>query len=301
VTDVPLGKAPHWEWLIVGYFFAGGIAGGCHALATIADLFGRGRHRHAANVGYLATLPLLVVSGVLLVVDLKRPERFWHMLFMSERFPVPMLKWWSPMSIGAWALALFGAFAAVTFVGALAAEGRIRSPLAARLRDGPVGKAAAVLGGVFGFFVAGYTGVLLAVTNRVTWSETDWWGALFVLSGISSAAALMTLLLRRRARDPSGESRLWLSRFDGWVLVVEVIVVVALVASLGARRSVWSTPASLALAAGAVFLGIAAPLFLHRGRGDGARSARVEVWAAVLVLLGGLCLRTLAIVPVEAL
>jgi formate-dependent nitrite reductase membrane component NrfD len=163
-----------------------------------------------------------------------------------------------------------------------------------------VAKAAAVLGGVFGFFVAGYTGVLLAVTNRVTWSETDWWGALFVLSGISSAAALMTLLLRRRARDPSGESRSWLSRFDAWVLVVEALVVVVLVSSLGARRSVWATPTSLVLAAGTVLLGIAVPLLFHRGH-DGTSSARVEVWAAVLVLFGGACLRTLAIVPVEAL
>ena len=302
MPDGLYGKAPHWEWLIVGYFFAGGLAGGCHALATIADLFGGRRHRAAANVGYLATLPLLVIGGILLVVDLKRPERFWHMLFMSERFPVPMFKWWSPMSIGSWALALFGACATVTFLGALADEGRLRAGWARAFRDGPVAKTAAVLGGVFGFFVAGYTGVLLAVTNRPVWSQTDGWGALFVLSGISSAAALMTLILGRRSRDPAGTSRSWLSRFDAWVVGLEALVVVAVFVSLTpAARAVFLAPASILLGIGAVAMGIGAPLlFRHRG-GTSEASRRPEVLGAVLVLLGGICLRTLAVMPVEAI
>jgi protein NrfD len=301
VPDGLFGRAPHWEWLIVGYFFAGGLAGGCHALATIADLFGRGRHRAAANAGYLATLPLLVIGGILLVVDLKRPERFWHMLFMSERFPTPMFKWWSPMSIGSWALALFGACATVTFVGALADEGRLRARWTRSLRDGPVGKASAVLGGVFGFFVAGYTGVLLAVTNRPVWSQTDWWGALFVLSGISSAAALMTLLLRRRSRDPAGTNRSWLSRFDAWVVGLEALVIVALVVSLGPAAKAWSAPTSIGLALGAVALGIGAPLLLRHRGGTSDPSRRREVLGAVLVIVGGICLRTLVVIPVEAM
>ena len=58
-------------------------------------------------------------------MDLERPERFWHMMFQSEvvhaaldagwplggwgtMIGAPILKWWSPMSIGAWALAVFG-------------------------------------------------------------------------------------------------------------------------------------------------------------------------------------------------
>jgi len=36
--------------------------------------------------------------GILLIVDLPRPLRFWHMLLQSQTL-VPMLKWWSPMSI----------------------------------------------------------------------------------------------------------------------------------------------------------------------------------------------------------
>jgi protein NrfD len=300
VPDLLLGKAPHWEWLAVGYFFAGGIAGGCHALASAADLFGRGRHRAAANLGYLVALPAVVLGGLLLVVDLERPERFWHMLFMSERFPTPVFKWWSPISVGAWALAVFGAVSTLTFLLALASQGRLRSRLLVRWRDGPVGRIASTLGGLLGLFLAGYTGVLLAVTNRPVWSETDWMGALFLVSGLSASAAVLTLLLRRRAADPLGESRSWLSRFDAWMLGLEAIVLVALVLSLGpAARSTWWNAASIALAVGVVLLGIALPLLLQRGRErpGGLR----EVWACVAVLVGGFCLRTLAVIPVEAL
>lgn len=299
MPDAFFGKSPHWEWWIVGYFFAGGLAGGCYALAAIADLFGRGRHRRAANAGYLVVVPFLVIGWILLLVDLHRPERFWHMLFMSERFPRPVFKWWSPMSIGAWALALLGAVATVPFVGALADEGRIRASWARRLREGPAAKVAAVVGGALALFVAAYTGILLSVTNRVVWAETNWWGALFVLSGISSAAALLTLLLRRRGRDPQGESRSWLSQFDVSVLLLEAVVVVALVVSLGTSATHWGTLPSIALALGALVLGIAVPVFLHRRHA--APGTRAEAWAALLVLLGGVCLRVLVVLPVEAL
>ena len=47
--------APHWEWLIVLYFFLGGLAGGCYFLAALIDLFGRdedGRTVSNPSIGY---------------------------------------------------------------------------------------------------------------------------------------------------------------------------------------------------------------------------------------------------------
>ena len=94
---------PHWHWLIVFYFFIGGLAGGCYFLATLIDLFGRATDRPLGRLGYLIAFPAVVVCGILLIVDLDRPERFWHMLLQSETLR-PMLKAYSPMSLGAWAL-----------------------------------------------------------------------------------------------------------------------------------------------------------------------------------------------------
>ena len=43
---------PHWQWLIILYFFIGGLAGGCYFLAAAMDVFGGRRHRAAARLGY---------------------------------------------------------------------------------------------------------------------------------------------------------------------------------------------------------------------------------------------------------
>src|SRR2546423_158602 len=37
---VPVIHKPHWHWLIITYFFLGGIAGGSYVIASIADLVG---------------------------------------------------------------------------------------------------------------------------------------------------------------------------------------------------------------------------------------------------------------------
>src|SRR6266850_222382 len=116
--------SPHWRWLILAYFFLGGLAGGSYFLATLLDLFGRGRDRRLVHLGYLIAFPLVCVCGVVLTVDLGRPERFWHMLVQSEMFR-PILKTYSPMSTGAWALLLFGGCAFLSFVAVIASLGRI--------------------------------------------------------------------------------------------------------------------------------------------------------------------------------
>ena len=102
---------PHWDWLIIFYFFLGGLAGGCYFLAALIDLFGAagGPAARAARLLRRASRALLV-SGILLIVDLARPERFWHMLVESHTWR-PMFKSWSPMSVGSWALLAFGFFA----------------------------------------------------------------------------------------------------------------------------------------------------------------------------------------------
>ena len=136
MTEVPstlFTAAPHWRWLIVFYFFLGGIAGGAYLIAALLDLFGRPGDRPLARLGYLVAFPLTVICGILLVLDLTRPLRFWHMLLASETL-TPMLKWWSPMSVGAWALLAFGAFTLLSFLAVLADDGRLRWRSLPRLR-----------------------------------------------------------------------------------------------------------------------------------------------------------------------
>src|SRR5438105_14959105 len=101
-SDTFVTAAPEWTWLVVLYFFVGGIAGGSYFIAALIDLFGREVDRPLARLGYYVAFPAVLLCGPLLIVDLKRPERFWHMLLQSARGPVPMSTLWSPISVRSW-------------------------------------------------------------------------------------------------------------------------------------------------------------------------------------------------------
>jgi formate-dependent nitrite reductase membrane component NrfD len=205
------------------------------------------------------------------------------MLLQSNTFK-PMFKPWSPMSVGSWALVVFGIFALLSFLGALAEDGRLDKPAAHRLRPpGILGAIIAVIGGLFAFFVAGYTGVLLTVTNRPIWSDTPLLGLLFVVSAASISASLIILLANKSARNlPAIAS---LRRFDMWVLVLEFLVLIALMFSLGPVLHAWLNAWGLLLLFGVIIVGLVAPLVLYR------RAEHNATAAAALVLLGGFILR----------
>jgi formate-dependent nitrite reductase membrane component NrfD len=278
---------PDWGWLIALYFFFGGLAGGSYFLASLIDLFGRSEDRPLSHLGYYIAFPCVVLSGLLLTLDLQRPERFWHMLIESNTFR-PMFKPWSPMSIGSWALLIFGIFSFVSFLGALADAKRI--PWAAWRRVHPpslLGRFIAAIGGLFGFYVAGYTGVLLAVTNRPIWSDTPLLGLLFVVSAASTSAALMILLAQKSSWTMPG--LLDLQRMDAWVIALELIVLIAVIVSLGPVARAWLNAWGLLLFLGVIVLGMLVPLVLYwRG---GKRGEHNMTTNAALVLVGGFILR----------
>jgi protein NrfD len=283
---------PHWRWLIIGYFFVGGIAGGCYFLAALLDLRGLPQDRRLARRAYLVAFPATVLCGILLTVDLTRPLRFWHMLLQSETLR-PMIKWWSPMSLGAWALLLFGGVSLLSFLGALATGEAprprwYRRPGARALRPpAPLGVLISLVGAILGLFLAGYTGVLLSVTNRPIWADTGVLGLAFLLSSASTAAAFLLLLTGARAADPTVHG---LQRFDSIALVLELIALVALVISLGSLARLWLDAWGALLLFGVVLAGIVLPLALHV---RGPRAAAPA--AAVLVLAGGFLLRAVVV------
>jgi protein NrfD len=293
-SDTYVTASPEWGWLVILYFFFGGIAGGSYALAALIHLFGALEDRPLARLGFYIAFPAVLLCGPLLIVDLTRPERFWHMVIQSER-GLPMFKWWSPMSVGSWALMLFGAFAFLSFLASLAEDGRLASGLRA-LHRGLLGRVLVTIGAIFAFFLASYTGVLLSVTNRPIWADTNLLGLLFLLSGASSAAALLILLAgRRRATLP--ESLRSLYRFDDWVMLLELLVLVVLVVSLGAVATAWLNAWGLLLFVGVVLAGILLPLLLHRAHFLGRLSIPA---ASLLVLLGSFVLRIVIVLSSEA-
>jgi formate-dependent nitrite reductase membrane component NrfD len=289
--------APHWRWLIVWYFFIGGLAGGSYFLAALIDLFGGRENRPLARLGYYVAFPAVVVSGMLLILDLARPLRFWHMLIQENTWR-PMLKPYSPMSVGSWALLVFGAFAFLGFLAALREDGRLSWPWLRLARPpGPVGTLVVLAGGVCAFFMAGYTGVLLAVTNRPIWSDTPLLGLNFVVSAASTSAALLILLARRRRLTPGVVA---LERFDAAVLAVELVALVALLASLGSLLRAWLDAWGALLFVGVILLGIVLPLLLQWRSSLPRPGARPAI-AAVLILVGGFIFRMVVILSVDGI
>lgn len=267
-----MGKNPAWTWLVVWYFFLGGVAAGAYLLAALADLRGRAADGRFVRIGYGLPVPLVVLSAVLLTLDLGMPARTFHM-FLALNFR-------SPMSVGAWALLGFGVLSLASFL--LALRGR---PEDRRIRLG-----VAVPGVILGFFIASYTGVLLSATNRPVWAGATWIGPLFLASALSMGGAALGLLLAQPVI-----ARLRRIHFLGAGL--EALLLIVLLASLGAGASLFLAGALAPLFwGGVVVAGLLAPAAL-------ALRAPGRIWdsvGAALVLVGGLALRYLVIAAGQA-
>jgi formate-dependent nitrite reductase membrane component NrfD len=288
-------EAPHWRWLIILYFFIGGLAGGSYFVAALIDFFGRRTDRPLARLGYYVAFPCVVASGIVLTLDLERQIRFWHMLLQSDTMR-PMFKGYSPMSIGAWALLLFGAFAFLGFIAAFSQAGLIRTRGLAALRPPRVlGSIITTVGGLFAFFIAGYTGVLLAVTNRPIWADTTLLGLNFLVSAASTSIALLILLGARSVGGAGGLAAL--RRFDALVLVFELLALIALVISLGSLAKLWLNVWGALLIVGVVIVGIVLPLLMHL-RSPRVTSVRVAL-ESFLVLVGGFVFRVVIVLSSE--
>ncbi|HEX9373893.1 MAG TPA: NrfD/PsrC family molybdoenzyme membrane anchor subunit [Roseiflexaceae bacterium] len=283
---------PGWGWWIILYFYFGGIAAGAYFIGTLIDLVGHQRDRRISNIAYYIAFPLVAICGILLIVDLTRPERFWHMLIQSNTF-WPMFKYWSPMSVGAWALLLFSGFSGASFVGALAEEGRFGlgrfSGLARLMHFGPIGILFELAGTGVGFFIAAYTGALLTATNQPFWSDSTLIAALFVASAASTGIATILLVMRFVRRAPE-DSVVSLERTDRWAMLLELVLLVAFVISLGGLAPVFLFSGyGILLLIGTLLGGVLIPLFLQwRPRLLGNNGILL---AALLVLVGGFILR----------
>jgi protein NrfD len=278
----PLYQAPNWGWWIVLYFFLGGVTGGVYFAAAWLDLFGDADDRAAMRLGHLLAFPLIIVSAVCLIVDLGQPLRFWHMIFQSERFPELILKPYSPMSLGSAILAVFGVVSFLSFFDELFARGRLlHKP------GNPLGKVFSALGALAGLALAGYTGVLLGVTNEPVWGNSPWISALFLFSGVSTGIAVLLLL----ARVPLTTFEK-LAEADNYLMLFELLTLVVFLVTLGAigTRFILATP-TLVLFAIVIIVGLLLPLAIHwRPRlVGGMRTA--SILASVLVLIGGFVLR----------
>jgi formate-dependent nitrite reductase membrane component NrfD len=289
---------PRWGWYVILYFFLGGLAAGSYFIATLLAFQGDERDRETIYLGYLLSFPLVLACAILLIVDLGVPLRFWHMLVKSEHVPALIFKPWSPISLGAWVLLVFGAFSFASFVGTLVVQGRLRqrwlTTVEQRVRGlpGPFAVAWGTAGAFFGFLMAGYTGVLVTGTSIPLWHNARLMGALFLASAASTSYALLLLMLVRRGFAHTGAPLRKLARADRYAMFLELgIIGLTLVLLGGVARPMIAGGFGVVFWLGVIGLGLVMPLLMHRVKFLRWDDHRRAVAGAVCALVGGLLLR----------
>jgi formate-dependent nitrite reductase membrane component NrfD len=165
--DLPLLKAPVWTWEVPTYFFVGGAAGAAAILGVAAQL-ARVDPELVKDARRIAAAGA-ALSAPLLIADLGRPERFLYML--------RIFKPQSPMSVGAWTVAVFGG-----------------ASTAAVLPLKTVADVSAIVSALSGLVMATYTGVLIGATTIPVWKEhVTVLPVHFGASALGSAVSLLQL------------------------------------------------------------------------------------------------------------
>ena len=287
-----------WSWQIPVYLFLGGWVAGMMIIAGVVVHFGRYRERHCV-CGVLPTLSFVLLSAGMLALflDLEHKAYVWR-LYTTFRIA-------SPMSWGAWILILV--------YPALAAAWIVRPPALARDLWPAVDRAAAAVGArprliwsiagvniVLGAALGIYTGVLLSGLGARPFWSSGLLGPLFLLSGLSSAAAFTHLV----ARDPA--ERVLLAKSDNVFLSIEAVVLALFLVGLAGSSQAQAEAAWLVLGGpftaifwvGVVGLGIVFPLAIQ----SLAVSHRIRhtALAPLFVLGGGLLLRFVFVLAGQA-
>ncbi len=278
-----------WGWEIPVYLFVGGLVAGLMIITGYFLL--KGRWREPQSVCYRipgVALVLLSIGMLALFVDLEHKLYVWRLYLTFEVS--------SPMSWGSWILlAVYPALLAAFFLALPEGIGgrfpRL-SKFSDRLRDSEA--APRWIGAIniaLGVMVGIYTGILLSSLGaRPLWSSALL-GPLFLVSGISTGAALVDLLARRTAE------RELVSRADIGFLVTELVLIALFFIGLLNATAVHQEAAGLLLGGPytAVFwvfvvvLGLLVPIVMQTL--IAMRRIRHTAIAPLLVLAGGLVFR----------
>ncbi len=194
------------------YFYMTGLSAGSFILSTLAYGFGMKRFKPLGKIGVAMAVFLLMLAPTMLIFDLARPLRFWHLF--------PYLNITSPVTWGSFLLTLYPInciiYGYFMYTGdALANKAKNMSADAAmspELKD-TVGKLEerasfnAKMTRIFGLCgiplalsVHGYTGFILALSKaRALWN-TALMPMLFLVSAMVSGIAMMMIVVYIRDR-----------------------------------------------------------------------------------------------------
>ena len=277
---IPPIKRAHWTWQIPIYFWLGGIGAGTQLFATVAQFLG---HEDEAlkRASRYTVLVTMLLSPILLIWDLGRPERFYNML--------RILKLRSPMSTQSWSLFTFGNLGGLIAARQAAEDGLLGdNPLSRLVLRLIPARLLTVLALPFGLFVGFNTGNLISATSVPIWAR-NWMlmGPTFLTSGLSTALSWLSLVLHLGRWGEEKTLRV-LHRAEKAVIVLEAVLIALSLARMSRwNRPLFSKEVAPLFVGGTLLGGIAAPFALLTGKESRSKS----VLASVLALAGGLAFR----------
>ncbi len=200
----------YWGWKITAYLFAKSLAAGAFIMAGLLGLppVASGGSLAERVAAPLAGIFFLALTSVLLVADLKRPERFLYILLRPN--------WDSWLVRGTWALIAYGGLLATW--SAIALVGAELAPAARWMLFG----ATAIAGGL----AACYTGWLFGqAKGRVLWMRRGLWAHLLVQAALAGTAFLVLLGVvvdfGSSARDALVSAFQWILGLQALFILVE--------------------------------------------------------------------------------
>jgi formate-dependent nitrite reductase membrane component NrfD len=277
---IPPIKKAHWTWQIPIYFWIGGIAAGVQLFTTLAEVLGH-RDQALTRIGRYTALVTMILSPILLIWDLGRPERFYNMM--------RIWKLRSPMSNQSWSLLVYGNLSGLIAARQAAEDGLLGRNFLSRLLIKAIpARLLGVLALPVALFVGSNTGTLLSATSVPMWAR-NWalMGPTFLASGVSTALSYLSLVLHL-GRWGEEKTLHVLRRAERLVLLVETALIAASLLRMGRwGKPLFSKEIAPLFVGGTLLAGIAAPFTLLFGK----ESRNKSILASALVLLGGLSFR----------
>jgi formate-dependent nitrite reductase membrane component NrfD len=278
---IPPIKEHTWTWEVPVYFWLGGLGAGAHLISTVAQLLGWKDKAFFRATRY-TVLVTMILSPILLIMDLGRPERFYNML--------RIVKLRSPMSTGSWALTIFGVLSGIIAVAQAARDGLLGrdNNLVRLVKTFIPDRLLSVVALPVGLYVGLYSGILLSATSVPMWARNFLlMGPTFLSSGLSTGLSAISFILH--LGDWGQKKTLEaLRRTERVALVLEGVLLAASLARMGRwGKPLYSKKLAPLFLGGTLLGGILAPFALLFGRETRGKS----LLSSVLVLLGGLALR----------
>jgi len=216
-----------WGWEISIYLFLGGLTAGIMFFGALFTILNREEQARFVTRQLPLLAPVALSLGMLMLfLDLER--QLWVWRFYTSFQPT------SPMSWGSWVLILVYPFSLLLILTYLRqgypylANYLERIPYGSTLLDlseqwrRPIAWGSAVLA----VFLGIYTGILLSAFNARPFWNTALLGPLFLVSGLSTAAALGVIGGRK-----TGECHLF-TRIDIGLIVLELVIIALLLINL---------------------------------------------------------------------